>query len=391
MRKRKKNRERWRIEGIGKIKRGNVLFKPVTVLIGKPSTNKSYLMKLKFLVEEVRYLLSPERFTYVALLMEKGKEISFLSGYTLKGFKELFESNFAVESRSFIAEKILPELKKRKGQLDSMSELEKVGYLLRNLFRGIFKSPTEIGTKFEIKASNYQMLFDGDFKFSFDPGYFFVKNGNNIFVETPLILELERYLPDYIGDFPYHIATLLHWLKRKEDFSFIPKEDEQFIKEFSNEVEKVIMGKIVKGQGGLVYQEKGKNFSIINTSSGTKSIGLLQYLVEERGITADTTLFWEEPEVHLHPEWQIKMARLLLFLASKGVTVVISTHSPLIAEGIKLMAPELGLKEKLAFNLLVDKGEKGVEPTVIEPYSDEWDLVQDGLLGPQEDLAWKYL
>ena len=72
----------------------------------------------------------------------------------------------------------------------------------------------------------------------------------------------------------------------------------------------------------------------LHLASGTvKSLfGLwfyLKHLAKE-----DDALMMEKPELHLHPENQLKMARLLARLVNAGLKVVISTHSDYIVREI---------------------------------------------------------
>ena len=175
---------------------------------------------------------------------------------------------------------------------------------------------------------------------------------------------------------------------KEENFSFFDDEEEIFIREFLNKTTNIIKGNILKDNSNLLYKNSNGNvFNIVNTSSGVKSIGLLQYLVKNRVLKKGTILFWEEPEVHLHPQWQVKIAQLFLFLVEKGVKIVISTHSPLITNTLKIFAKK-ELKNKVSFNLLKEN-ESYVENIVLDDTN--WDLIQDELLNPLEELAWEYI
>ena len=49
-------------------------------------------------------------------------------------------------------------------------------------------------------------------------------------------------------------------------------------------------------------------------------------------------VFIEQPEIHLHPRGQVKMANILAYAANKGVRVVVETHSSLLLRGIQTIA-----------------------------------------------------
>ncbi|WP_353652650.1 MULTISPECIES: AAA family ATPase [Clostridia] len=47
----------------------------------------------------------------------------------------------------------------------------------------------------------------------------------------------------------------------------------------------------------------------------------------------------DEPEIHLHPQWQIAYAELLVLLQKKfDLSVVVTTHSPYFVDAINLFS-----------------------------------------------------
>ena len=52
-------------------------------------------------------------------------------------------------------------------------------------------------------------------------------------------------------------------------------------------------------------------------------------------IDANRPLIWDEPENHLHPEWQIEFAKVLVDIYKSGVPVIITTHSPYFLQAIR--------------------------------------------------------
>ncbi|NYT63368.1 ATP-binding protein [Alcaligenaceae bacterium] len=85
----------------------------------------------------------------------------------------------------------------------------------------------------------------------------------------------------------------------------------------------------------FVFRRDQEDISIKNTASGIKVFGLLQILLDNELVTKNTMLIFDEPENHLHPKWQLKLAELLVALAGMGVYVLVSSHSPYIIEALK--------------------------------------------------------
>ncbi len=106
----------------------------------------------------------------------------------------------------------------------------------------------------------------------------------------------------------------------------------------------------------LLFQQKGKDISPINVASGIKSFGLIQMLLETNTIDADRILIWDEPENHLHPQWQILFAKLLVQLSKIGIPVVVSTHSPYFVQGFRFFAVQQDIEPFVNY-YLAEEGE----------------------------------
>lgn len=66
-----------------------------------------------------------------------------------------------------------------------------------------------------------------------------------------------------------------------------------------------------------------------NVSHGVASMVLLGYLLGYGILDEDTFLILDEPEIHLHPEWQLYYAEALVRSAKElGIRILLTTHSP---------------------------------------------------------------
>lgn len=99
----------------------------------------------------------------------------------------------------------------------------------------------------------------------------------------------------------------------------------------------------------------GASISIKNTASGIKVFGLLKMLVANEFVAKDTVLIFDEPENHLHPKWQLKLAQVLIKLVKSGVYVLVSSHSPYLIEALKRGVDQAGLGSEARFALAQDK------------------------------------
>lgn len=133
------------------------------------------------------------------------------------------------------------------------------------------------------------------------------------------------------GMVPIHIKDLA---TKVNAMQYLPS-----INEIGIDIESIIGGKfeIEKETQRLIFRQEGQSapLSPINIASGIKTFGLVQILLQTGIISPDKPLIWDEPENHLHPEWQINFAKILVLLSKSGIPVVISTHSPYFVQGIR--------------------------------------------------------
>jgi predicted ATPase len=128
---------------------------------------------------------------------------------------------------------------------------------------------------------------------------------------------------------------------------------EQDKADFFEEIQDIIDGEIAyeRRDRDFVFRRRGESVSIKNTASGIKVFGLLQILIGNEFVGKNTVLIFDEPENHLHPKWQLKLAQLLVKLVDKGVYVLVSSHSPYLIEALKRWVDRDGLTDHARFCL----------------------------------------
>lgn len=111
--------------------------------------------------------------------------------------------------------------------------------------------------------------------------------------------------------------------------------NENIIK-IEEEIKDIIQGKFEYSRDGMTFNSSNHSHIMKNTASGLKQFGIIQILLQSRKLTPNTYLIMDEPEVNLHPEWQIKFANILVLLAkSLDIHIYINSHSPLFINAIE--------------------------------------------------------
>lgn len=99
-------------------------------------------------------------------------------------------------------------------------------------------------------------------------------------------------------------------------------------------------------------EEDEKKLNIINYSSGMKTFYLIKSLIENGVIRENGTLILDEPEVHLHPEWQLKFAEIIVLLQKEfGLHILINSHSPYLVEAIDIFSKKNGINNSVKYYL----------------------------------------
>ena len=95
---------------------------------------------------------------------------------------------------------------------------------------------------------------------------------------------------------------------------------------------------------------KAVSLEISNIASGSKAFGLLYALLKSGVILKDGLLILDEPENHLHPEWQLKYAQIICKMVKNGFHILMTSHSPYMIQAIKTYSEQEGiLDDKVNF------------------------------------------
>ncbi len=97
--------------------------------------------------------------------------------------------------------------------------------------------------------------------------------------------------------------------------------------------------------------EDGKvNIEIERVATGFKTFTYLQRLLENGFLGRDSLLLIDEPEAHLHPQWIVEYARILVLLHKElGQKIMVATHNPDMVAALKAIAEREGVANKTHF------------------------------------------
>ncbi len=196
-----------------------------------------------------------------------------------------------------------------------------------------------------------------------------------IYIDTPMMIGIDTFEDNHWDD-------LNSKLRKKGGNSFT---------EFSKLIaEDIIQGdashdESILGLSDFVFKRSdGETFNLLDCATGVKSFSILQILLKNGSINDKTLLILDEPETHLHPQWIIEYARLIVLLNKYvGVKFFIASHNPDMVSAIRIISEKERILDNLNF-YIADKSSSDEYSynyhnlgTEIDPVFDSFNIALD--------------
>lgn len=96
----------------------------------------------------------------------------------------------------------------------------------------------------------------------------------------------------------------------------------------------------------------GLDITLERAATGLNAFAYLQLLLQNGYLDSETLLLIDEPEAHLHPQWIVEFARVLVTIHKKlGVNIMIASHNPDMVSAISSISKKEGVDDKTNFYL----------------------------------------
>jgi predicted ATPase len=152
------------------------------------------------------------------------------------------------------------------------------------------------------------------------------------------------------GTFDDYFATVLnHWKRTKsEELLRVGRDLETIGLTWKVDVEEISDTALTIRVGRLPHAEtRGANDMVNMADVGFGVSQALPVVVAVWAAKPGDTVYIEQPELHLHPSAQVRMASVLAEAAKRGVRVIAETHSSLLLLGIQTLVANGDLKPDL--------------------------------------------
>lgn len=208
-----------------------------------------------------------------------------------------------------------------------------------------------------------------------------------VYIDDPFILD-DRYGP-YNPNFLYldHRKNLQVKLRKEANVNLIDEIiREQKLEKIYNKLSDVCSGNIVINKdSSLGYQRKNtdKVLAAKNLSTGFKTFAILKTLLQNGSIDYHGTIILDEPEIHLHPEWQLLFAELIVLLQKEfGMHILLNTHSPYFLNAIEVYSAKYGIDDQCKYYLASSEN----DISSIEDVTDNIEKIYSKLARPLQEL-----
>ena len=411
---------------LGKVHEADIMLDGITLIAGENNTGKSTVGKMLFCIFESFYKIerqiSQERINTIGRHIANFYHETFNRAgrkYSVHDLAAEFVHNkeqYVGDSR-IIRKAIENFFENREINFDAIAYQDTLEQLADKIYSVLFIEDTEIrrailqrtlDSEFGMKIgflnneSNYSkiQLEIRNSKIEFE-----VINNENIniiqdmslnkeiiYIDDPFVLDdLQDLLPYRSVYGLNHRDSLLDKIVRVKDTRDFGALDEILVNKKLERIFETMNGIC---DGDLTVSEDGGNYSyrtselngtleMSNLSTGIKSFIILKTLLRNGSINDNGVVILDEPEIHLHPEWQLKFAEVIVLIQKEfGVNILLNTHSPYFLNAIEVYVKKYGIEKKCKFYLTDDNEGR----TNIKDVTDQTELIYEKLARPLQDL-----
>lgn len=158
------------------------------------------------------------------------------------------------------------------------------------------------------------------------------------------------------------------------------------LKRIYEKLDAICDGQIIPREAyGFGYKRKDSNkiLDVKNISTGLKTFVILKTLLINGTLKENGTIILDEPEIHLHPQWQLLFAELIVLIQKEfNMHILLNTHSPYFLQAIEVYAAKYEIADKCKYYLAQLDGDMAV----INDVSDSTETIYKLLAKPFQDL-----
>lgn len=403
------------IRNVGKLKEADVEINGITVITGENDTGKSTVGKVLWSVFNSFFEIKKQiRTDKISSILEELRRVSSIQDIR----NNLVHSSiveYDLDLNDFLKqlEKKLEVLNDVRGLDDESKDelkdtLEKIKKRINLSDDEIMKKITQINfnKEFNSQINNLNFLEEGNIDLK-------IKNKNiNLIIsndkiqikdffslyENVMLLDNPRIIDNLAENIilsANKIFSIIENLHNSKFISMLRNDksstvtdnilNEEKLFEIEEKLNKIVDGKFLKKDFGVYFyrNKSGKEINIKNLSTGFKVFSIIKLLIQNNQLRENGTIILDEPEIHLHPDWQLKFAELIVLLQKEfSMHILLTTHSPYFVSAIEVFSEKYKIDDKCKYYVAENKGNSGV----IKDITGNTNIIFKKMARPFQDL-----
>lgn len=180
-----------------------------------------------------------------------------------------------------------------------------------------------------------------------------------VYIDNPYIIDDLNY-QDFLFQWrrPKHninnhrVSLKEKLLRHSDDLLESIKTDEK-LKEIYDALKGIELGDLVYEDRSYKYKTDNISLDTRNIATGLKTFVIIKTLLNNGSLESNGTMILDEPEIHLHPKWQLLLAELIVLIQKKfNMHILLNTHSPYFLNAIEVYSKHHGISERCKYYLM---------------------------------------
>ncbi|MEI0492936.1 AAA family ATPase [Brachyspira intermedia] len=253
-------------------------------------------------------------------------------------------------------------------------------YQINNLFNKSENAELEL----EIKKQKMNIEFKNDECVKFDSDFNIIHNA--FYIDNPFIV---NYINSNINTDNFILEKTIHdFISDDNKNVFDSVKNKEILEKVYDVLNSIMNSKIINKDDDfyLHYNENDIEIKLENLSAGLKSFVIIKRLLENGSLNEKDVLILDEPEIHLHPKWQLVYAELIVLLQKYfNLTITITTHSHYFLEAINRYSKKHNIDERV--NFYITELSENQCNVIFKNVNDNLDIIYEKMYEPLEILS----